>query len=242
MAVGVLAESSRSTTPTAEEEAYEHILAQIRSGRYAPNDRLIPEEIAAELGMSRMPVREAFRRLAAEGLVTIRPNRGCVVSGLTVEEIFEVFEVRSVLEGLAVRLAMPKIDRSVLADLRLLLERMEVTEKLEGDKWLEDHRRFHEYLCGLSGRPKLMAQIRTLHVAIEPYLRVYRHHAKKSRSAGEAHRVLVDIIAAGDDSAAEDAMREHVLGTAPLLAAFLNETQFDLRRSATPRRLHKAAT
>src|ERR1700722_1081209 len=130
MAVGVLAESSRST-PTAEEEAYEHILVQIRSGRYAPNDRLIPEEIAADAGMSRMPVREAFRRLAAEGLVTIRPNRGCVVSGLPLDEIFEVFEVRSVLEGLAVRLAMPKIDRSVLADLRLQLKRMEMSEKLE---------------------------------------------------------------------------------------------------------------
>lgn len=238
---GVRAEARRSVS-TAEEEAYEYILVRIRSGHYAPNDRLIPEEIAAEVGMSRMPVREAFRRLAAEGLVTIRPNRGCVVSGLTLGEIFEVFEVRSVLEGLAVRLAMPKMDRSVLADLRLLLKRMEVSEKLDGDKWLEDHYRFHEYLCGLSGRPKLIAQIRTLHVAIEPYLRVYRHHAKKSRSAGEAHRVLVDTLSAGDVRAAEDIMREHVLGTAPLLASFLHETQFDLRRSLTPRRQNRAAT
>jgi DNA-binding GntR family transcriptional regulator len=238
---GVMTEPRRSAS-TAEEEAYEYILVRIRSGRYAPNDRLIPEEIAADVGMSRMPVREAFRRLAAEGLVTIRPNRGCVVSGLTLDEIFEVFEVRSVLEGLAVRLAMPKIDRSVLADLRLQLKRMEMSEKLEGDKWLEDHYRFHEYLCGLSARPKLIAQIRTLHVAIEPYLRVYRHHAKKSRSAGEAHRVLVNALAAGDVRAAEEAMRDHVLGTAPLLAAFLHETQFDLRRSAVPGHPHRAAT
>jgi DNA-binding GntR family transcriptional regulator len=237
---GVLAETRRAAS-TAEEEAYEHILMRIRSGRYAPNDRLIPEEIAAEVGMSRMPVREAFRRLAAEGLVTIRPNRGCVVSGLTLDEIFEVFEIRSVLEGLAVRLAMPKVDRSVLTDLRLLLEKMEISEPLDGDQWLEDHYRFHEYLCGLSGRPKLMAQIRTLHVAIEPYLRVYRHHVKKSRSAGEAHRILVDRIATGNVRAAENAIREHVLGTAPLLASFLNETQLDLRRPATPRRQHRAA-
>jgi DNA-binding GntR family transcriptional regulator len=232
---GVMTKPHRSVS-TAEEEAYEYILVRIRSGHYAPDDRLIPEEIAAEIGMSRMPVREAFRRLAAEGLVTIRPNRGCVVSGLTVDEIFEVFEVRSVLEGLAVRLAMPKIDRSALADLRLLLERMEISDELDADSWLADHYRFHEYLCGLSARPKLMGQIRTLHVAIEPYLRVYLHHVKKSRSAGEAHRVLVDTLSTGDVRAAEDAMREHVLGTAPLLASFLNETPSGLRRVASPRR------
>ena len=241
MVSGVLADSGRSIS-TAAEEAYGYILLRIRSGHYGPNHRLIPEEIATEIGMSRMPVREAFRRLAAEGLVTIRPNRGCVVSGLTLDEIFEVFEVRSVLEGLAVRLAMPRMDRSIVADLRLLLERMEVSERLDGDKWLEDHCRFHEYLCGLSGRPKLMAQIRTLHVVIEPYLRVYRHHARKSRSADEAHRVLVERLVAGDVRAAEDAMREHVLGTAPLLASFLHETQFDDRRPATADGQRKAAT
>ena len=94
----------------------------------------------------------------------------------------------------------------------------------------------------IDDEPKLIAQIRTLHVAIEPYLRVYRHHAKKSRSAGEAHRVLVNALAAGDVRAAEEAMRDHVLGTAPLLASFLRETQFDLRRSAVPGHSHRAAT
>jgi DNA-binding GntR family transcriptional regulator len=238
--IGVMTEPARSPS-TAEEEAYEYILERIRSGHYAADDRLIPEEIAAEIGMSRMPIREAFRRLAAEGLVTIRPNRGCVVSGLTLDGIFEVFEVRSVLEGLAVRLAMPKIDRSVLADLRLLLERMEISEERDADSWLADHYRFHEYLCGLSARPKLIGQIRTLHVAIEPYLRVYCHHVNKSRSADEAHRVLVDTLSTGDVRAAEDAMREHILGTAPLLASFLNEMPSGLRRLASPRRQQAVA-
>jgi DNA-binding GntR family transcriptional regulator len=75
--------------------------------------------------MSRMPLREAFRRLSSEGLVLIRPNRGCVVAGLTIEDIYEVFEMQSVLEGLAVRLAVPRLDAEVFSELNRLLARME---------------------------------------------------------------------------------------------------------------------
>ena len=212
---------------TAEEEAYGHILNGIRSGRFGPGDRLIAEDIASEIGMSRMPVRESFRRLATEGLVTIRPNRGCVVSGLTLSEISEVFEIRSVLEGLAVRLATPKIDQTAVSDLNHLLQRMMKSEAGGTETWLSDHYRFHEYLFRLSNRPKLIAQIRTLHVAIEPYLRLYRHHAIKHRSASEAHKLLLKILARGDAVAAEQAMRDHILGTMPLLSKFLDRFDRD---------------
>ncbi len=204
---------------TAEEQAYLHLLAAIRTGRYRPGDRLIPEEIAAEIGMSRMPVREAFRRLATEGLVVIRPNRGCVVSGLTIDDVFEVFEIRSVLEGLAVRLAMPRIDAEVLEDLEHRLSRM---ARAGAQDWVVHHQGFHELLCGLSGRPKLIRQIAGLHATIEPYLRIWLHHAAKPVSAEDAHRVIIDAVRTGDPEVAEAAMRAHVLGTAPDLAEFMS--------------------
>ena len=78
---------------TAEEEAYNFLLDAICGGRYRKGDRLIAEDIASEIGMSRMPVREAFRRLDAQGLVTLRPNRGAIVSGLDIDELHEVFAV-----------------------------------------------------------------------------------------------------------------------------------------------------
>lgn len=84
---------------TAEEEAYNFLLNAICGGRYRKGDRLIAEDIASEIGMSRMPVREAFRRLDAQGLVTLRPNRGAIVGGLDIDELHEVFEMRSALEG-----------------------------------------------------------------------------------------------------------------------------------------------
>lgn len=206
---------------TAEQEAYVHLLSEIRTGRRAPGDRLIPEEIAAELGMSRMPVREAFRRLATEGLVIIRPNRGCSVSGLSVDEIYEVFEIRSVLEGLAVRLGMARIDNTILADLERLLELMESCDNAADADWIIHHNHFHERLFKLSGRPKLVRQISTLQISIEPYLRVYFHHAEKSRSSDAAHRELIAALRTGDAQVAEEAMRRHILGTAPLLAQFV---------------------
>ncbi len=206
---------------TAPEEAYLAILAGIRGGRYQPGERLIPEAIAQELAMSRMPVREAFQRLANEGLVVIRPNRGCVVAGLTVDEIFEAFEIRSVLEGLAVRLAMPRIDAGVLAELDGHLSRMQRAGETGGDAWLAAHQAFHAYICGLSGRPKLVAQIAALHIAVEPYMRIWLHHVAHPTTATQRQNEIVAAIRSGDASHAETVMRDHVMRTAPRLAEFL---------------------
>jgi len=206
---------------TAPEEAYLALLAGIRSGRYQPGERLIPEAIAQELAMSRMPVREAFQRLANEGLVVIRPNRGCVVAGLTIDEIFETFEIRSVLEGLAVRLAMPHIDAGVLTELDDRLARMQRAGEAGGDAWLAAHQAFHAYICELSGRQKLVGQIAALHIAVEPYMRIWLHHVAHPTTATQAQNEIVEAIRSGDAEHAEAVMREHVLRTAPRLAEFL---------------------
>lgn len=206
---------------TAQDEAYRAILRDIRGGRYQPGERLIPETIARELAMSRMPVREAFQRLANEGLVVIRPNRGCVVSGLTIEEIYETFEIRSVLEGLAVRLAMPHVDEAVLAELDDHIRRMHRAGQSGGEDWLARHQAFHAYICGLSRRPKLVAQIAALHIAVEPYMRLWLHHVDHPTTATERQNVIVEAIRSGDPDHAEAVMRDHVMRTAPRLAEFL---------------------
>ncbi|HEV2898951.1 MAG TPA: GntR family transcriptional regulator [Pseudaminobacter sp.] len=208
------------SSATAELEAYRHLHSALRLGRYRAGDRLIPEDIAAEIGMSRMPVREAFRRLAADGLVVIRPNRGCIVAGLTLDEIYETFEIRSVLEGLAVRLAMPSIDAEVIAELERLLDRMERAGVSGSSDWVARHHEFHATIYGLSGRPKLIKQIAALHVTIEPYLRIWFDYVEKPLSAREEHSSLIEALRTGDAAFAETAMQKHILGTAPMLAEF----------------------
>jgi DNA-binding GntR family transcriptional regulator len=208
---------------TAEQEAYLHLHSAIRFGRYRAGDRLIPEDIAVEIGMSRMPVREAFQRLAADGLVVIRPNRGCIVAGLSLDDIYETFEIRSVLEGLAVRLAMPKIDGEVLAELERIVDKMESSGRSGSNDWVTRHQQFHSQIYSLSGRPKLIRQIAQLHVVIEPYLRIWFDFADKPLSAQEEHRVVIEALRSNDPDQAETAMRNHILGTAAMLAEFASQ-------------------
>lgn len=205
---------------TAEEEAYNFLLEAICCGRYRKGDRLIAEDIAGEIGMSRMPVREAFRRLDAQGLVTLRPNRGAIVSGLDIDELHEVFEMRSALEGLAVRVAVPHIGERQLAALERLLDEMD-DYRDESAEWVSRHRKFHEYLCSLSGRPRLLKQISALYSLIEAPMRLWLQHVDKPLSARQEHAVILDAIRAGNAEQAEAVVREHIEGTVPELIKFL---------------------
>ena len=205
---------------TAEEEAYNFLLEAICGGRYRKGDRLIAEDIAGEIGMSRMPVREAFRRLDAQGLVTLRPNRGAIVSGLDFDELHEVFEMRSALEGLAIRVAVAKIGERQLAALERMLDEMD-DYRDESAEWVRLHRSSHEYLCSLSGRPRLMKQISALYSLVEAPMRLWLQHGEKPLSARQEHAVILDAIRSGDVDRAEAIVREHIEGTVPALIQFL---------------------
>lgn len=205
---------------TAEEEAYNFLLEAICTGRYRKGERLIAEDIASEIGMSRMPVREAFRRLDAQGLVTLRPNRGAVVSGLDIEQMQEVFEMRSALEGLAVRVAVPNIGERQLAALERLLDEMDEYRN-DSAGWVSLHRTFHEYLCSLSKRPRLMKHISALYALIEAPMRLWLQQLEKPVSARQEHAAILDAIRAGDAAQAEAVVREHIESTVPELILFL---------------------
>ena len=205
---------------TAEEEAYSHILQRIRMGVYKAGDRLIPEEIAAEIGTSRMPVREAFRRLSTEGLVDIRPHRGAVVRKLSSAEMEEVFRMRAVLEGLAARVAFSEISEKHIAVLEDLIGQMEATEN-DVQEWVSVHRQFHEYLCSLSHRPRLMQQIASLHSIVEPQMRVWLENSTRTHRSRSAHGYLIDALRAGPAEEFEKVVRQHVEGTIASLERFM---------------------
>jgi DNA-binding GntR family transcriptional regulator len=205
---------------TAEEEAYAYVLYRIRMGKYRAGDRLIPEEIAAEIDTSRMPVREAFRRLASEGLVVIRPNRGAIVRGLDADEMEVVFCMRGALEGLAAKLALPGIMPAHIAELARLIEVMESHEQ-DAHQWVSAHRNFHEYLCQLSGRKRLVAQIAGLHTVVEPHMRLWLQLADKQMTSRDDHTTIIDAIKSGDPMAVEATVREHIEATVPALRQWM---------------------
>ena len=211
---------------TAEEEAYGYVLRRIRTGVFKPGDRLVPEEIASAIGMSRMPVRDAFRRLATQDLLTLRPNRGAVVRSLDLAELTEVFEMRAVLEGLAAAAAMKSIGSAEMAELERRLEAMERCEADPGE-WVTAHSGFHLYLCGFSARPRLLAQILALHVTIEPHMRLWLQSAEKPMSSREDHSLLLDALKRRRPELVEAVVRDHVACTIPALAALMGGAKVD---------------
>lgn len=205
---------------TAEEEAYSHIIQRIRSGQYRAGDRLIPEEIATEIGTSRMPVREAFRRLATEGLVDIRPHRGAVVRKLSTAEMVEVFQMRAVLEGLAARVAFSAIQEKHIAVLDDLIRQMELAED-DVQEWVSLHRQFHEYLCSLSHNPRLMRQISSLHSVVEPHMRLWLEKSDRPHRSRSAHGYIIDALRAGPAEEVEKVLRQHAERTIASLEKFM---------------------
>lgn len=205
---------------TAEAEAYAWLLSRIRQGLLAPGARLRAEEIADEIGVSRMPVREALRRLDSEGLVTLRPNRGAVVTGYGPEEILELFEMRAVLEGLAARKAAAHYGDEQIEEIGDLITRLGRVDS-DDDRWIERHWALHAYVCGLSGRQRLVREVERLHLVLEPYLRSWFAALEAPVRSVDDHRFLLDPAIMRDPDAAELIMRRHVLETVPDVIDFL---------------------
>ncbi|MEI2415747.1 GntR family transcriptional regulator [Orrella sp. JC864] len=205
---------------TAEEEAYQYVHKAIRLGWLRAGERLVPEAIASEIGTSRMPVRSALRRLAAEGLVEIRANRSAVVRGLNQQEMQEVFQMRSVLEGLAMRNAVANMGPEHVQRLVHKLDQLELGTGDDTD-WTAAHRDFHAYLCGFCRQPRLLQQIADLHSVVEPYMRLWSAQPGGVGRTREAHQELIDALKTADADHCEAVMRRHVMNTVTALYPFL---------------------
>lgn len=206
--------------PTAQYQAYIYLQDQIVSGQLSGGKRLRPEMIARTLGISRMPVREAIRQLDAEGYVTIRPNRGAIVTNRTPEQVVELFEIRAALEGLAIRLAVRNVTPEVLEDLEHELRRLRRLAS-DSETWVERHDEFHDLLCGLSHRPQLCAEILRLRLAMRPYIRLYAKLHTNPEIPGHEHEYILRAMRSGDAEGAERVMRNHIMVNADSIAACL---------------------
>jgi DNA-binding GntR family transcriptional regulator len=225
---------------TAQHLAYIHLQDQIVSGALAEGSRLKPEALAQDLGISRMPVREAIRQLNAEGYVTIRPNRGAIVTSRTPEQVLELFEMRAVLEGLAARIAAELGVSDALDDLDLSLARL---RRLRHDHvaWVERHDEFHDELCRLSGRERLCTAIRRLRLAVRPYLRLYLRTHSEPEIAGHEHERILDAIRSRNGKRAETVMRVHVMANADGIAESLRAARAETAPAAEETAVRKRA-
>jgi len=210
--------------------AYSTLRSGILGGRYGPGDRLGEIEVAAEIGLSRTPVREALRRLGSQGLVDLLPNRGARVRTWTVDDLEQTYELRAVLEGLGARRAAPRITPEDVAELDRLADDMIGCDPSLGHRPTGDfddlaalNARFHAVIVAASGSGQLAVTLTGL-VQLPLVMRTYRRYTPQALARSHAHhRELVDALRAGDGGWAESVMRSHVLAARCVLLDSLRD-------------------
>jgi DNA-binding GntR family transcriptional regulator len=191
------------------------------------------DELAAQFGLSRIPVREALRQLEGEGLVTVNPHRGAVVSTLSSDELQEICEIRGALETMALRLAIPHLDEETLAHAEaILVETDRETDVLE--HWSKNNWRFHSTLYLPAHRPRLLAMIKNLHDTIDRYLRLHVSILNYKAKGQEEHWQLLDACRRRDTAAAVALLEQHIQTVAVLLAAYLPQDHGSPPRTRPP--------
>ena len=223
--------SGQAFPGTTQQLACQFLRTRILSGHYAGGDRINPTRIAEELGISRMPVREALRQLDAEGLVTIRPNRGAIVTVLTAADVRELFEIRAALEGMAGRLAVPCLSDDVLDDLDYRRVRMGRVRH-DAREWLLRHDQFHDFLCRQARRPRLAAEIARHRAAVQPYLAMYISRHRSPEMRGYGHEGVIDAARSRNADRIESCLRDHIMHAARGVIDFLEQIE---RRPEPPR-------
>lgn len=199
----------------AVEKAYAAIRASILSGEFPPGDHLKEEQLAARIGISRTPVREALRRLNAEAVVEFVPNQGAFVAKWSAEEVRDIFQMRSLLEGLAVERAARYATEAQVEELSALAEEMIALGAAPGEGTIqriaEANSRFHQTIIAAASSARLsavIAQIIQIPVVLRTFHRYDPHALQRSLFH---HREIVAALRARDGEWAASVMRSHIL-------------------------------
>ncbi len=186
----------------------------ILTGDLAAGAKLNEATIADMLGVSRGPVREAFRALEESGLVRLEKNRGVFVRQIAIEEADEIYELRAVLDEFAGRRVAQSISSADLHGLRSLVEEMDRAVAHEDiDAYHRANLAFHETLVALAGNGKLLRTYRRLVNELHLYRRATLAMAGTLPVSAREHHEILDRIAAGEAAAAGRALFEHAMGS-----------------------------
>ncbi|MBT9607460.1 MULTISPECIES: GntR family transcriptional regulator [unclassified Microbacterium] len=206
--------SSLPPVPAASrrEKVAEILREAITAGDLEPGQKLTELDLAAQLGTSRAPIREALRQLEQEGLVVSFPYRGTEVLGVSQEEIENVLvPIRVALERFAFEKAMQRLTDDDLANLNLLVDSMEEAASV-GDlaRLADDDIRFHEAIVVLSGQQHCLQIWRTIQPRVRAYFRRDASYYSDSRFVAQQHRELIDALRSGDSALGQESITDHI--------------------------------
>ena len=184
----------------------------IVSGDFMPNERLIEDDLATRFNTSRTPIREAMRNLATVGLVKIVPNKGAMVVDINIDEIKEIYQIRSNLEGLAVKLATKNIPEDVFVDLENMISKMEQAiydgNRSDFEKW---NTNFHLTIYSYSNNKLLYSMIRDLLDKSILFRRSAWISLNRIDAVMKAHIDLLNAIKERDEIKAQKISEDHIV-------------------------------
>ena len=183
--------------------------------------RLNQSLLAERLGVSRIPVRDAVRLLAGEGLVELTEGGGAVVAGLSVTDLQELYELRGAVEPLACRLAVPNVGRAQTITMAQSFAEMDGSDDRE--QWITAHARFHLQVYGQCGRPRMIALVEHLRQQAERYLRLHLSSGVHHERLRDEHGQIMAAVTHGDAAGVEAATRHHLEASHEFILSHLLE-------------------
>lgn len=213
---------ARSTLP---EAAAERLRTLIIEGELAPGTKLNERELSERLGVSRTPLREAFRMLAADGLLVQLPNRGAQVVAMSPADVRDAFEVMAALEGLAGELAAARITDDEVDGLRALQAEMDAAHAAQDlPAYYRVNREIHDRLNAIAANPVLTNTYRTLNARLHALRFRSNLNPMKWNQAVAEHRSMIAALAARDGAALRDLLIRHLRAKQQaVLASMKNE-------------------
>jgi DNA-binding GntR family transcriptional regulator len=192
----------------------EELRRRIISGRYAGGEQIRQEAVAAELGVSRIPIREALLQLEAEGLVVIHTHKGAMVAALSVEDAIDLFEARLVLESILLKKAVTAASGDDVARIGRCLFEYEraVSNGAEPEMLSRLNWAFHTAMCEPARRPRMMAILLSLYAATDRYLRLQIDRPEAKAKALDDHRAIFEAFKARRSGSASKLIKAHITG------------------------------
>lgn len=203
----------------------EKLREKIVQGEIQEGEQLRQDAIAQQFAVSRIPVREALRQLEAEGLITIVPHRGAVVSLLSCDEIEELFEIRAILEPEVLRVSIPNLKADDFAKAEQILETYDAALRNEGDisEWGRLNWQFHSTLYAGANRAQFMNVIRTINYNGERYIRLQLYLTRALERARKEHHLLLALCRKRNIEGACELLARHIRTAGKSLSQFVTE-------------------
>jgi DNA-binding GntR family transcriptional regulator len=210
---------------TLREQILETIREAILSGNLKPGEKVAEPELAERFGISRTPIREAFRQLEAEGYLTVIPRKGAVVAALSERDVQEFYAIKSILEGYAASLAAPKLSDKELQKLETINKKMEkLAEAGDIKAFFKVHNEFHDVFVRASGNSKLFELIQQLGLKFSRLRMASLSVVGRMHISVVEHEKLLEAFRRHDAEEAEKTVKETAqLGGEALLNAIDEE-------------------